>query len=467
MMEMKFILIFPPSSGYNLIEKKNLQDDSFVPPLGLLYLARMLIDNGHSIELIDYTAEQFNESKLKNILSTADAVGMTIHSNRPELAQELATYIKKCDSDLPLIIGGPHCSVVKEKVMEEFPADVSVMGDAEFRIPLIAEALQGKRKFLSIPGLYYKKGKKIHKTKPNKSNINIDTIPFPTRDLVDKYEYGYFMGIKFALGKTTSIITSRGCPYNCQFCGIKNISPWYQERSVANVQEEISQLANEGYKTLQIMDYNLLFNKKRAEEIMDFIIRNEFDFDIWIGGARVDSADLGLYEKMRDAGVTLINFGLESGNQDVLDFYNKKITLDQIRKAIDLSIEMGFFTTGSFILGAPIETEDHLKSTMNFAKSLSLDFTRFLPLEYYCGSPLWNEMVKKGKIQPDEYVVQSDSRRGLGNFTKEELSNICQKAHNNIFYDPRFISRQLYRAFSRDNFRFLLVGMKVLSKIYK
>jgi len=169
--------------------------------------------------------------------------------------EELAAFIKKFDSDLPLLIGGPHCSVIKEKVMLDFPADVSVMGDAEFRIPLI-------------------------------------------------------------------------------------------------VQDEIRQLAEEAYRTFQIMDDNFLVNKNRAEKVMDFIIRNEFDFDIWIDGARVDSADRGFYEKMRDAGVALINFGLESGNQDVLDFYHKKITLDQIRKAVELSIEMGFFITGTFILGA-------------------------------------------------------------------------------------------------------------------
>ena len=464
---MHFVLIFPPSSGYKLIAKRSLEEDSYVPPLGLLYLGRVLLDNGHTVEVIDYTAEQFNESKLKNKLYTADVVGMTVLSSHYELPQELATFINECNPEIPLFIGGPHCSVIREKALLEFPADVSVMGDAELRITSIAKALQGKRKISSIPGIYYKEGEKIRKTKPLKSNINLDTIPFPARQLVDKYEYGYFMGTKLSRGKTASMITTRGCPFGCRFCGIRNISPWYQERSVENVQGEINQLAEEGYRTLQIMDDNFLVNKKRADKIMDFIIKNEYDFDIWIGGARVDSAEKGLYEKMRDAGVIFMNFGLESGNQDVLDYYNKKITPEKIKKAVDLSIKMGFFTTGSFILGAPIETKKHLKTTIKFAKNLPLDFARFFPLGYFCGSPLWKEMVKKGKIQPDEYVVESDSRRGLGRFTKEELRDICQKAHNNIFYDPRFLLRQVYRAFYRNNFRFLNLGMKVFAGIIK
>lgn len=462
---MKFLLIFPPSSGYKLIAKRCLEDDSYIPPLGLLYIARILLDNGHTVEVIDYTAEHFNELKLQKKLSNADVVGMTILSSRYELPQELAAFIRKCDSDIPLFIGGPHCSVIREKALLDFPADVSVMGDVESRILLIVEALQGKRKFSSIPGIFYREGEKIRQTKPLKSNINLDAVPFPARHLVDKYEYGYFMGVKLAFGKPTSIVTTRGCPFGCRFCGIRNIQPWYQERSVENVQEEVRQLAEEGYKTLQIMDDNFLVNKKRAEKIMDFIIRNKFDLDIWIGGARVDSADRRLYEKIRDAGGTLMNFGLESGNQDVLDFYNKKITLEQIKKAVNLSVEMGFFTTGSFILGAPIETEKHLRNTMEFAKKLPLDFARFFPLGYLCGAPLWIEKVKEGVIQPDEYVVTADSRRGLGRFTQEELVNFCQKAHNNIFYDPRFILRQIYRALYRRNFRYLKLGMKVFTGI--
>ena len=101
---MHFVLIFPPSSGYKLIAKRSLEEDSYVPPLGLLYLGRVLLDYGHTVEVIDYTAEQFNESKLKNKLHTADVIGMTVLSSHYELPQELATFINECNPEIPFFL---------------------------------------------------------------------------------------------------------------------------------------------------------------------------------------------------------------------------------------------------------------------------------------------------------------------------------------------------------------------------
>lgn len=459
---MKFLLIYPPSEEYQFAEKKGISVGAFVPPLGILYLSRMLEDNGHKVEIIDYNSEEVNKVELRNKLKHVDACGLTIVSARFAPSINLAQFIKKCEPDLPLLIGGPHCSVVPKKSLIDFNADICVKGDAEYTILTVAKALEGKRQLSNIPGIYYKEKNKAKNTGPSEPIENLDNIPFPSRHLVDKYEYGYFSGRKLAIGKTTSILTTRGCPYHCRFCGIKTIQPCYCERSVENVTKEIQEVVNNGFQTIQIVDDNFLANKKRAEKIIDYIIKNELGIEIWIAGARVDSADRQLYKKMKKAGVVFISFGIESGNQDVLDYYNKRITLSQIRKAIDLCIEMDFYISGSFILGAPIETEKHIRNTIEFAKSLNMDFIRFLSLGYLCGSPLWQEAVKEGKIKPDEYVVPADSRRGLGRFTEEELKNYCVEAYNEIFYDPRFLSLQVIRAFDRKNFRFLKVGLEMI-----
>lgn len=459
---MKFLFIYPPSEEYQYAEKKGISVGAFVPPLGILYLSRMLEDKGHEVEVIDYNSEEVNKEELRKKLKSVDSCGLTIVSARFAPSLNLAHFIKECEPNISLLIGGPHCSVVPEKSLINFNADICAKGDAEYTILSLAEALEGKKKLSAVTGIYYKEKNKVKNTGNPKKIENLDNIPFPARHLVDKYEYGYFSGRKLAIGKTTSVLTTRGCPYNCRFCGIKTIQPCYSERSVENVTEEIKEVVNNGFQTIQIVDDNFLANKKRAEKIMDYIIKNELEIEIWIAGARVDSADRQLYKKMKKAGVVFISFGIESGNQDVLDFYNKRITLSQIRKAIDLCIEMDFYISGSFILGAPIETEKHIRNTIEFAKSLNMDFIRFLSLGYLCGSPLWKEAVNKGKIKPDEYVVPADSKRGLGKFTEEELKDYCVEAYNEIFYDPRFLSLQVLRAFDRKNFRFLKVGLEMI-----
>ena len=129
---------------------------------------------------------------------------------------------------------------------------------------------------------------------------------------------------------------------------------------------------------------------------------------------------------MRKAGVKYIMFGIESGNQDVLDFYNKRITLQQIRKAVDLSKKMGFIVAGNFILGAPIEKKQHISKTIKFACSLPLDIVLFYPLNYQYGSYLWFEAVKSGKIRKEDgFSIVADSRKGLGNFTSCQKFGCC------------------------------------------
>jgi radical SAM superfamily enzyme YgiQ (UPF0313 family) len=159
----------------------------------------------------------------------------------------------------------------------------------------------------------------------------------------------------------------------------------------------------------------------------------------YVTAARVDSADEDLYMKMKKAGVCLLQFGLESGNQDVLEFYNKNITIEQSRYAVNLSHKMGFFTVGSFILGAPFETKEHFENTLSFAKSLPLNSVSFLPLMYMAGSELWSDAVREEKIDSDEYFLQADSQLKLGLFTKQQLRSYCYSAQQSFYFRPGFV----------------------------
>ena len=462
---MKFLFLYPASGKWEITPEKAITPGANLPPLGILYLSKILELNGHKAEVIDFNAETLTEDKIKEKIFSSDAVGMTIYTEPIALKNSitLSNFVKECDPDIPVLIGGPHCSIEPEKTIISHNADILVRGEGELVIIPIADAIQGRRKLSTIPGVYYRENDKIMKGKPWEQIKDLDAIPFPARHLVDKYEYGYFLGIKFGKGRVTSILSSRGCPLHCRFCGLRSQLPEYHFRSVDNVIKEIEEVVNEGYTTLSFVDDNFLLRKKAAEEIMDYIIKKKMDIKLWIEGARVDSAERGLYQKMRDAGVEIIHYGIESGNQDVLDFYDKKITIPQIRKAVSLSKEMGFYVNASFILGAPIETEKHIKNTIKFAKSIPLDSATFYNLSYVIGSPIWEEAIKEGKIQPEEHTVNADSTRGLGNFTEKELIDYTMKAYKSYYFNPRLWGRELYYAFAKKDFRFLKMGLKALA----
>jgi len=435
-----------------------------IPPLGLLYIGSSLEEKGHNVTLVDFCVENFTEEKLLKAVEKKDAVGITVRTLDIRSVAQISDTIKKYHPEIPIIIGGPHCTLDPKQALIDTHADICVKGEGEKVITMIADALEGKNSLNNIPGVYYVENKTIKSGPPAEEIKDLDTIPFPARHLVEHYRYGEVVaGYNPTRGKVASIMTSRGCPYHCRYCVNDSINKTFRVRSSENVIKEIK-IIKKKYDFLHIIDENFFADLKTANEILDFLVEDDHGMNIWISGIRVDAADEKLFLKMKKAGVKTINLGIESGNQDVLDFYNKGTTLDQCRKAVHLARKMGFFTIGYFMLGAPIETEQHLKNTINFAKSLPLDNASFSPFAYLKGTPIWNEAVAEGKIKENEFTVLCDSSRGLGNFTTEEIWQWVIKAFQSFHLRPSYIMDQIIQSFIRWDFRVPKEGLKLLLK---
>jgi len=237
----------------------------------------------------------------------------------------------------------------------------------------------------------------------------------------------------------------------------------YRRRSTENIITELKDLQQQGYRHVVFSDDCFPGNTKQAIALFDAILTENIHLKFSVTATRVDLADKDLYTKMRNAGVSHMQFGLESGNQDVLDFYHKNITIEMIRKAVQLSHEIGFFTIGSFIFGAPFETAEHFNKTLLFAKSLPLDSVSFLPLRYMVGSELWTQAVREGKINEKEYLVYADKNRGLGNYTKEELFQYCMRAQHSFYGRPSFLFNLLKKSLRNDDFTYVQSYLSILS----
>jgi radical SAM superfamily enzyme YgiQ (UPF0313 family) len=425
--------------------------------MGLLYIASVLEKDGNNVKIIDYSAESYNEKNLEKELADIDLVGITVLSVSIRKTKEIVKKIKKYNSKIKIIIGGPHCILFPDKSLEETHADISVQGPGEKTILEIKKALKEKKKLSDVNGIYYKEGKKIKKGKPISSFEDIDSIPNPSRNLVRKYNYGIGYNPNFKKGEFTSIITSRGCPYTCKFCSRGAISmKKFLERSTDSIINELKIIEKQGFRYVAFVDDCFIANKKHSMEIFRRILDEKIQLKYYITAARVDSADEKLYELMKKAGVVFIQFGLESGNQDVLDFYNKNTTIEKIKYAVNLSNKKGFYTVGSFIIGAPFETKEHFKNTIDFAKKLPLVSVSFVPLKYMAGSELWNNAVEQGKIATDEYVVSADKKRNLSMFSKEELISWGYHGHRKFVLRPRFIINFLKISLKQGDFSFIL-----------
>jgi len=269
---MRILFFYPPDDENPLFENNN--SFLFAPPLGILYLSKILENHGHTVEVVDLRSDIKRKEDLKSLVSASDSIGISIPSFSLSNSSKLCSLIKEIDPDIPIIVGGPHCSLYPKKLLQEIDADICVNGEGEKPIEKIVNSIEKEEK-PDMPGVYYKISADRIRGKEGFNLVeDLDTLPHPARRLVEKYEYGRLFGYKFFKGKCTAVITSRGCPYKCRFCsrditGMKK----YRMRSAKDVVEELYEIYNQGYSSVSIVDENFLANKKRSDKILDSLIR--------------------------------------------------------------------------------------------------------------------------------------------------------------------------------------------------
>lgn len=425
----KVLLLFPSFNNY-AFGKNWKKSESITPPLGLLYLAAPLKKEGYNVKFVDLTCEYYTRKEFNNMIKQQDYILITCFTQSINNVCKIIKDVKELNKKAKVLCGGPYCTETRNFVEG---SDLTVTGEAEQEIVKILECFKKPELKKQIPGLIYKEKGRVKKNPGMLQVKDLNSSFIPLLELVKESNYGFINGVR--IGKVAPIISSRGCPFQCTYCTYKMIK--YRERSVSSVIEELKLRKKQGYKYFLFCDDNFLVKKDRVHEIMNRILKEEMNIKIIIQG-RVDNASLELYNKMRRAGVLMIIFGIESANQDILNFYNKSTTVQAIKKAVNIANKTGIITTGSFIIGAPIETKKHFEKNKEFFKNEPLDFLNLNVLRYIKGSRLWKEALNKGLINENEINVTVNEK--LCNFTTEELK-IVEKDYMKSFYTPRRIMR--------------------------
>jgi anaerobic magnesium-protoporphyrin IX monomethyl ester cyclase len=423
----------------------------FSPPLTLLSLSGVLEKEGHRVQALDLMFEKDPIKSLSRLLPSIDAIILSIFSEGQDSSQALVQFIKNQCPEVPIIIEGIYCSNNAEKALEIIPADVCILGEGEDIIGQIIKRIQEEDDLSTIPGVFYRENGKVTKGEPMKEIQDLNHLPLPARHLVENNEYGRFNGISLCRQKFTTIMTSRGCPHHCRFCSSRYLNGGYRKRSVENVLQEFQSLQGI-YKSVMIEDDNFLADRNRAMKIMKGVIDADLDFELFITGARVDCLDRELCEVMKQAGVRFISFGIESGSQEILEYYQKGISLGQIRNAVRLARDAGMITWGNFIFGAPVETRQQMEETMKLSFLLPLDIAFFRTLSYQRGSLLWEEAVSAGIIDKSVTFCYADADQTGGLLKTEELERYCRWAFMRYYLRPQYILREFIKCASNRDF---------------
>jgi len=404
------IQLFVPPQGY---VAQRWSEGTSMPPLGILYLAAVLKQRKHTVEIVpsDILDYSWDDIIRKIDEFKPDIVGVTTTTENRFESFKLAKLVKKIDPKIKTVLGGPHISMAGKdtiKYIEE--VDIVSIGEGEKTIVELAETSEVNASLDKVRGIYYRnKNNKIIFTGERRKIMNLDSIPFPARELIpmDKYNF-YFETDDGKKLKAQNIMTSRGCPFNCYFCAtpinwgrkVRGFSP---ERVINEIEYLVSEYDAE---FIWFYDDTLNYDPVRLNTIMDLILERKIKIK-FANEFRIDIIDKKLLEKMRRAGLTLGFFGVEAGASKIRkNIVNKNFEIEKVYKFMKWSKELDFIPGPFFIFSHYTETWNDAKQTIEIMKRVKeinpkADISTSI-LHIYPGTPL-AEIAKKEKIIPEDF----------------------------------------------------------------
>jgi anaerobic magnesium-protoporphyrin IX monomethyl ester cyclase len=440
--------------------------------MGLGYLAGALIAAGYKdVSLFDAEVE---EQSVASLLARErfDIVGISSPTPLIYEAWEAATLAK--EQRAITILGGPHLTLLPDESMQKPEVDLVVRGEAEETIVEIVQAIEatgqeGDKAALrlpgqpwgDVPGLSYRNlaGEVVHNPdRPLRKDI--ESIPWPAYHLFKIDHYTNLQPLTDGLdpkARAYTLVTSRGCPYQCVYCSKPITGHTWRARSVEDVVAEWRYLVQEmGATEIGITDDVWNLKLDRAKEICRQLVAEGLNRVPWITvhGMRVDHTDAELFELMKRAGCKRVGFGVESGNQAVLDAIKKRQTLDDARRAFRQAKAAGLQTMGFFIFGLPADTEETMEDTIRFALELDPDLANFMIAAPYPGTELWEIARRDGRLFSmdwRDYAIHDEKARyELPTLPPELVERKWHEAYRRFYLRPRRIWR---KAVSPDTWR--------------
>lgn len=449
------LLIVPPQreSVLNKYTKRELGQEGVFPPLGLAYIAAVLKKHNIGVKIIDalvlgLTGEDICEAVARE---KPLFVGITVLTQQYSASLDLAGAIKKTDPHIKIIFGGPHIHFEHRDVIKKPNVDFCVRGEGEYTMLELVETLLKKGDLRNVKGITFKNEKDEIIINPDQDFIkDLDDLPFPARDLIpmDKYKGTISLdgGRPFA-----AILATRGCPFACHFCSLHSMWKGQRRRSVKNVLDELEHLKKAyGIKYLNFPDDLLVLNREWAEELFEGMVKRSLNSIKWDCNGRIGIMTERLLKKMKNANCQCINYGIEFGNQRLLDFTGKGIKIHQVYETINLTNKVGIPIKGLFMMGYPTETKETLQDTINLAKSLKMDYLAVSIVTPYPGTRLYeyckeHNMLRNANWSDFDVVQLRHEAIQLEHINMEELLEYTIKINRDFLIRPSYIFRMALR----------------------
>lgn len=427
---------------------------SHTRPMNLAYLASSLRQAGLQVAIADYEATPYSEEHLAALLQrfSPAVVGFSATTPTIESAAGLARAVKRRRGETVTVIGGSHASALPWETLEEFPSfDYLVRGEGELTLAELSLRLRDGGADQDIRGIAYRSDDGIRVNPPRELIADLDSLPFPARDLLDySPRAGHSSrGFSNAL-RSGELFTSRGCPVACSFCAIQaTFGRSVRFRDPLFIADELDRMVREQkVNHVVIADDTFTLDPERAASICEILSRS--GIRSWNCDTRVNTVTPELLRLMRRCGCEKVAFGVESGSPRLLELMGKGITVGQVERAVRWAREAGIrHVEGNFIIGCdPSETREDLEQTRRLIRGLPWSFVSVSVVVPYPGTPLREKMLAAGLIEPavpwEDYVIFGKKPRWrTANFSAEELLEHQRSFTRSFYLRPRYVLGQL------------------------
>lgn len=460
--KMKILLINP------LVERSKIYGSfknlaGALPPLGLAYIAAVLEQSGHSIQIIDANVLMMPNDKVVDhaVREKPDIIGITTTTPGYYCARDLACKLKMSDPYTTIVLGGPHVQDLEFETMKEQCFDYIVTGEGEITMSELVRSLHNDYDISKVHGITYRQNGDIKKNQVREMISNLDELPFPSRHLLPDLNLYKPKAVSYKRLPTTQIFTSRGCPYKCIFCKtsfgnkVRFHSPEYVISEIELLVEKYS------IRGLIINDDTFTLDKERVHRICDLIIEKRIDI-VWSANVRANTVDKKVLEKMKKAGCWQVAIGIESGNPEILRILQKGINIQQAVSACKWAYELGLVVRPSFIIGSPLETLRTIEDTIQLAKSLPVHYPSFTMMTPFPGTEMWEKASEYGIFDKKAFnklsvsSVASFIPRGL---TEQEMIRKQKEAYMRVYLQPKMILRHLRHIRTKDDIKKMWGGL--------
>jgi radical SAM superfamily enzyme YgiQ (UPF0313 family) len=437
----RIVLVHP--RGFNWFPgKRDITDiANRMVPQGLLSIAAYLTGQGHDVFVYDCLGPEAPlnlQKQAQAILAyNPQMVGFSATTSSFPDAADLAQFIKNSSSDIQTLCGGVHVSALEKILLQDYPAfDFLAAGEGEETIAELAAGCDPA----AIKGLIWRRSKEdIITNDPRPKIPDLDSLPFPSYEKLKGFPRDYHLPL-FSYIQTpgATMITSRGCMYQCSYCDRSVFKKGFRYNSAAYIYEHMKSLREKfGIRHINIYDDLFTANRKRIVELGEKLSRYPLGINFNCA-VRVGYTDDDLLKMLKDAGCLMVSLGIESADPDMLERHKSGVSLDEVRDTVRRIQKAGLRAKGLFMMGLPGETEESIRRTSDFIISLGLDDMNMAKFTPFPGAPLWRTIKDEGAFNEDWRLMNCLNfvfvPRGIA--SKERLDQLYNE-HVKRFYSDK------------------------------